>query len=99
MKSTGPCNFSTIVPFWGHDYRVIDSNHGAWRCIRWGLTFLSRSELKVGCLKFGRPSLTPDSRLEWVADSYPAVDEAGIHTAWGPKVSRIYWYCRLSPGW
>ena len=25
MKGTGPCNFSTIVPFWGHDFCVIDS--------------------------------------------------------------------------
>ena len=25
MKGTGPCNFSTIVPFGGHDFCVIDS--------------------------------------------------------------------------
>ena len=25
MKGTGPCNFSTIVPFGGHDFCMIDS--------------------------------------------------------------------------
>ena len=26
MKGKGPCNFSTIVPFGGHDFCVIDSS-------------------------------------------------------------------------